>query len=128
MTIFTALGKFPRRIFWTAGLTLLLGASAGLATDQGSQVNPGQSSDYENLVKYKCDVGFDGWVRYEARGDVETATLIEENGADIVLHIQPSGSGVLYSNGKFNWHTKGGEAIASLEGSDEIMTCKEIAG
>lgn len=128
MTKLTALGTVPRRIFWTAGLMLLLGATAGHATDQGSEVNPTQPGDYKTLVKYKCDSGFDGWVRYEGRGDVETATLLDENGPDTVLPLQPSGSGVLYSDGKFNWHTKGNEAIASVEGADKVMVCKEVAG
>jgi len=128
MTLLAARGTFPRQIFWTLSLTLFLGASTGQATDQGSEVNPSPLGDYKTMVKYKCDSGFDGWVRYEGRGDIETATLIEPDGRELVLSIQPAGSGVLYSNGKLNWHTKGQEAVATVEGTDRVMVCKEIAG
>lgn len=65
-----------------------------------------------NIVKYVCDRGTQLKATFSADGEnVEISTQSVEN---LVIPRQVSGSGFLYSNGRYELRGKGKEAMWSL--------------
>ncbi|WP_066800293.1 MliC family protein [Moraxella oblonga] len=77
---------------------------------------------------YMCNMGATVKAVYDSNNDTAKlnvyAPILSLSNQDLNLKLAPSGSGSLYTNGKYEWHTKDGLGIFSAKGSPHQLNCE----